>query len=202
MNNDWLLEEGWASYLVSDSPCYLCAGTGSFVDIQQGCHFVRCGVEGLGGELQRRGIARQAQWGARGIVYVLAKCFPLSCLTSLCSNNLSSRLDNRSQLSLKRHIFSSEVAVQTDSVIVSTSHSPDNYHRSKSGSTEEDQISSLTAADLGSILKWSKEISSDINLSLALQKLTEIATGTSLATRSFAPETYILTLSQNHLVVR
>ncbi|KAH8086606.1 histidine kinase [Cristinia sonorae] len=141
VNNDWLLEEGWASYL-------------------QGCHFVRCGVEGLGGELQRRGIARQAQWGARGIV-----------------NNLSARLDNRSQLSLKRHIFSSEVAVQTDSVLVSSSTSTqDSYHQSKSGTTEEDQMSSLTAADLASILKWSKEISSDINLSLALQKLTDIAT--------------------------
>ena len=51
------------------------------------------------------------------------------------------------------------------------------YHQSKSGSNDEDQIANLTAADLGSILKWSKEISSDINLSLALQKLTEIATG-------------------------
>lgn len=38
-------------------------------------------------------------------------------------------------------------------------------------------MSSLTAADLASILKWSKEISSDINLPLALQRLTEIATG-------------------------
>lgn len=52
------------------------------------------------------------------------------------------------------------------------------YHQSKSASSDEDQISNLNAADLGSILKWSKEISSDINLSLALQKLTEIATGT------------------------
>lgn len=70
MNNDWLLEEGWASYLVRTSfvfvvRCYLRLQ-------QQGCHFVRCGVEGLGGELQRRGISRQAQWGARGIVYVQA----------------------------------------------------------------------------------------------------------------------------------
>lgn len=43
--------------------------------------------------------------------------------------------------------------------------------------SEDDEISNLTAADLGAILKWSKEISSDINLSMALQRLTEIATG-------------------------
>lgn len=60
----------------------------------------------------------------------------------------------------------------------------------------EGQDSMLTASDLASILKWSKDISSDINLSsggylpmlsqrevkhhiasLALQRLTEIATG-------------------------
>lgn len=93
-------------------------------------------------------------------------------------NNLSSVLDNRSQLSLKRHIFSSDVAVQTDSVVISAApQSPDAFDRSKRASSEDDEISSLTAADLGSILKWSKEISSDINLSLALQRLTEIATG-------------------------
>ncbi|KAI0078477.1 histidine kinase [Panus rudis PR-1116 ss-1] len=143
VNNDWLLEEGWASYL-------------------QGSHFVRCGVEGLGSELQRRGIARQAQWGARGIV-----------------NNLSAHLDNRSQLSLKRHMFSADVAVQTDSVILSpTTHGVDLYDQARSVS-DEDSIANLTAADLASILKWSKEISSDINLSLALRRLTEIATETS-----------------------
>lgn len=38
--------------------------------IQQGSHFVRCGVHGLGSELQRRGISCQRQWGARGIVLV------------------------------------------------------------------------------------------------------------------------------------
>ena len=66
-NNDWLLEEGWALYFVS------CMRKSVFYPLtlpflQQGCHFVRCGVEGLGSELQRRGISRQSQWGARGIV--------------------------------------------------------------------------------------------------------------------------------------
>ena len=99
---------------------------------------------------------------------------------SLCRrNHLTSLIDERSQLPLKRHIFSSDVAVQTDSVIVSASPPPeeDIYPRNKDGPTDDDVISKLTAADLASILKWSKEISRDINLSLALQKLTEIATG-------------------------
>ncbi|OSX67898.1 hypothetical protein POSPLADRAFT_1043081 [Postia placenta MAD-698-R-SB12] len=142
VNNDWLLESGWAMFL-------------------QGSHFVRCGVEGLGSELQRRGIARQAQWGAKGIV-----------------NYLSSRLDTRAHFALKRHIFSADVAVQTDGVVMTSSspRSPGVYER-KAEQTEEDEISSLTAPDLASILKWSKEISSDINLPMALQRLTEIATG-------------------------
>ncbi|PSS37163.1 hypothetical protein PHLCEN_2v1036 [Hermanssonia centrifuga] len=143
VNNDWLLEEGWGLFL-------------------QGSHFIRCGVEGLGSELQRRGISRQSQWGARGIVY-----------------HLSSLIDDRSPLPLKRHIFSSDVAVQTDSVLISATPPPDEdiYPQSKSSSTtEEDVINKLTAGDLASILRWSKDISRDINLSLALQRLTEIAT--------------------------
>jgi hypothetical protein len=48
ITDNWIMEEAWVLYL-------------------QGCHFVRCGVEGLGNELQRRGISRHLQWGARGI---------------------------------------------------------------------------------------------------------------------------------------
>ncbi|EPS99596.1 hypothetical protein FOMPIDRAFT_1147208 [Fomitopsis schrenkii] len=140
VNNDWLLESGWAMFL-------------------QGSHFVRVGVEGLGGELQRRGIARQAQWGARGIV-----------------NYLSSCVDSRAQYALKRHAFTSDVAVQTDSAIITSDvHSPGTYER-KMHYAEEDDLSSMNASDLASVLKWSKDISSDINLPMALQRLTEIAT--------------------------
>ncbi|KZT67653.1 histidine kinase [Daedalea quercina L-15889] len=140
VNNDWLLESGWAMFL-------------------QGSHFVRVGVENLGGELQRRGIARQAQWGARGIVHYLSSC-----------------VDNRAQYALKRHAFTSDVAVQTDSAIMASEvHSPGNFER-KMDYIEEDDLSSLNASDLASILKWSKDISSDINLPMALQRLTEIAT--------------------------
>ena len=51
------------------------------------------------------------------------------------------------------------------------------FERTSLDTSEEEQISTLTAVDLASILKWSKEISGDINLSMALQRLTEIATG-------------------------
>lgn len=65
VNNDWLLEEGWGLYLVNHLAVSAFRRLKTF---QQGCHFVRCGVEGLGSELQRRGIARHSQWGAKGIV--------------------------------------------------------------------------------------------------------------------------------------
>lgn len=39
-----------------------------------------------------------------------------------------------------------------------------------------DDSSHLTASDLSAILRWSTDISSDINLSSALRRLTEIAT--------------------------
>lgn len=88
----------------------------------------------------------------------------------------------RTSLPFKRHIFSSDVAVQTDAVIVSSSTGSsideDAYaHGNLLNSTEEDLVTKLSSADLASILRWSKEISRDINLSLALQSLTEIVTG-------------------------
>ena len=100
-------------------------------------------------------------------------------LTLFHSNYLSSLLETRSQpLPLKRHIFSADVAVQTDSVVITSQSSLQGpFERTSLDASEEEQISSLTAADLASILKWSKEISGDINLSMALQRLTEIATG-------------------------
>jgi hypothetical protein len=97
---------------------------------------------------------------------------------------MSTLLDERSQLALKRHIFSTDAAVQTDNVMISAS-SPSAVNDdlfqvvAKSNPTDEDVINNLTAADLASILKWNREISRDINLSLTLQRLTEIVTGRS-----------------------
>lgn len=93
------------------------------------------------------------------------------------SNYLSSCVDSRAQYALKRHAFTSDVAVQTDSAIMTSDvHSAGTYER-KMDYMEEDDLSSMNASDLASVLKWSKDISSDINLPMALQRLTEIATG-------------------------
>ncbi|KAK7468476.1 Chk1 protein kinase [Stygiomarasmius scandens] len=140
VNNDWLLEEGWGLYL-------------------QGSHFVRCGVEGLGSELQRRGISRHSQWGAQGIV-----------------NYLNSSIG--SQFPMKRRLFAKEVAVQTESVMMPNNHELSLYDNTKID-TGDEQETTLQASHLSAILRWSKDISSDINLSSALQRLTEIATETS-----------------------
>ncbi|KAI0271645.1 histidine kinase [Gloeopeniophorella convolvens] len=145
-NHDWPLEEGWALYL-------------------QGSHFIRCGVHGLGNELQRRGIARQRQWGARGIV---------ACLSAGVSPQPPSFT--------KRHTVTMDVGVQTDSIMI-------NGHRTiyddiRSDFTEEAAVTSLPASALASVLKWSKDIAADIHLFSALQRLTEIATETSGAQSS------------------
>ncbi|KAJ7596782.1 dual-domain HisK/Mak2 protein kinase [Mycena floridula] len=139
VQNDWLLEEGWALYL-------------------QGSHFVRTGVEGLGGELQRQGISRHAQWGAQGIVHALT----------------SSPSTRRSQYPSKRAIFSCDVGVQTENIQRNRSDKISSGLETRSVALDEEE--SLSASDLASILKWSTDISSDINLSAALQRLTEIST--------------------------
>lgn len=86
-------------------------------------------------------------------------------------------------------------AVQTETVAIVGSSEAQIYG-ARLGVNEGGQESMLTASDLASILQWSKDISSDINLSsgkekdgsgnrpcsfqpLALQRLTEIATGAS-----------------------
>lgn len=140
-DHDWLMEEGWALFL-------------------QGSHFVRCGVENLGDELQRRGISRHAQWGAQGIV-----------------QHLTSLIGARAHQNFKHSIISQSVAVQTE-VMAIDSATQSQVFSSKVDDVNEGQETRLTAADLASILKWSKDISSDINLSSALQRLTEIATET------------------------
>ncbi len=109
---------------------------------------------------------------------------PCGLLTDVFSSTyLSSLLETRAQpVPFKRHIFSADVAVQTDSVVIASQPSLQGpYERTSLDSSEEEQISTLTAADLASILKWSKEISGDINLSMALQRLTEIATEISVS---------------------
>ncbi|TFK57700.1 histidine kinase [Heliocybe sulcata] len=145
VNNDWLMEEAWALYL-------------------EGSHYVRCGVEGLGGELQRRGISRHSQWGAQGVV-----------------NYLSSTVGTKISAPPKRNVFTADVAVQTDNIMIGYNNQAavSIYEPIKEDPSEDDDMTTLSASDLASILKWSKEISSDINLTAALQRLTEIATDAS-----------------------
>jgi hypothetical protein len=78
-------------------------------------------------------------------------------------HHLTSLSGARSRYPLKRPVFSSDVSVQTETVSV-TFHLPPRIESSKLGHLD-DQESTLTAVDLAAILKWSKDISSDINLS-------------------------------------
>ena len=83
-DNDWPLEEGWALYLVSH---FKHPGCCILTHLKQGSHFVRCGVENLGSELQRRGIALHSQRGAQGIVYEI--CLIMGSLLTITTQELS-----------------------------------------------------------------------------------------------------------------
>ncbi|KAN0121467.1 histidine kinase [Russula decolorans] len=127
-NHDWPLEEGWALYL-------------------QGSHFIRCGVHGLGNELQRRGASRQRQWGARSIV------------TSIFSESSAPPLYFN-----KRNTVTMDVGVQTDSVMVGINGHKTMHEYVGGDITEEEAVTSLPASALASVLKWSKDIAADIHL--------------------------------------
>ncbi|KAF8272384.1 histidine kinase [Lactarius quietus] len=133
-SHDWPLEEGWALYL-------------------QGSHFVRCGVHGLGNELQRRGISRQRQWGAKGIV------------TSLFDGSNSQLLDFP-----KKNTVTIDVGVQTDNVMVGFNGYKTIHDDLGTNVTEEDAVTNLPASALASVLKWSKDIAADIHLWFSLRR--------------------------------
>ncbi|VDC01932.1 unnamed protein product [Peniophora sp. CBMAI 1063] len=140
VNNDFLLEEGLALFL-------------------QGSYFVRNGVDGLGTELQRRGLARQSQWGALGLVA-----------------RFSSIICAKPQELLKRHIFTADVGIQTDNSVSGIQADAGlSYEDVEPLRSEEDEVRALSAPQLAAVLRWSKEISRHIQLFSALQRLTEIA---------------------------
>lgn len=56
-----------------------------------------------------------------------------------------------------------DVAVQTESVMAGGASPP--YGQTRMDTSEDEELSKLSVSDLVSILNWSKEISSDINLS-------------------------------------
>jgi hypothetical protein len=164
VNNEWPMEEGWCLYLVS-----IVFGNFNFCAtcfIQQGCHFLRCGVEGLGTELQRRGITRHSQWGAKGITYVLrSHDLSFKIASTFIRNRLSVSVTNHTQYASKGPMFSSNVAVQTDSALMGFNPiSAPPSEPSNVNSTKDREVFTLSAVDLAAILNWSKDISSDINL--------------------------------------
>jgi hypothetical protein len=77
-------------------------------------------------------------------------------------------VDTGARYPLKRPIFTSDVAIQTETYIGGFSSQSEHtsiYGQAKTDMSEEQEMATLSAADLASILKWSKIISSDINLS-------------------------------------
>ncbi len=76
---------------------------------------------------------------------------------------MTSITGTKPQQSLKRSLFTVDIGIQTE---VPTSGVADSEQWGvNKADLHEDQESSLSASDLASILKWSKDISSDINLS-------------------------------------
>jgi len=95
----------------------------------------------------------------------------------------------------KKSTVAIDVGVQTDSIMVGINGHKTIHDDPGTDITEEDAVTSLPASALASVLKWSKDIAADIHLfsgisvvhcqlvaefshqPLALQRLTEIATG-------------------------
>lgn len=95
--------------------------------------------------------------------------------TNILDRNYLNASGPQSQHALKRAIFASDVAVQTEAVVLNPSvPATSNVLRVESS---DDQESSLSASDLASILKWSKDISSDINLSSGMSAIIVHAKG-------------------------
>lgn len=80
-------------------------------------------------------------------------------------NHLNSVIGLTNQHFLKRNIFSADVAVQTDSVAIGIDPRHAMAEETVKDSASEDSSVHLGASELSSILRWSKDISSDINLS-------------------------------------
>ncbi|KAI5123720.1 hypothetical protein M0805_000314 [Coniferiporia weirii] len=127
----------------------------------QGSHLVRCGVERLGSELQYRGISQQSQWGANGVVDYLKSV-------------IGAREEPR-----KESIFSSDVGVQTENTIMDITIQPTLIDDPGNTEGHGGTLTQLASSDLLAILKWSSDISSDMNLFSASRRLTEIAASVS-----------------------
>ncbi|KZP00739.1 histidine kinase [Calocera viscosa TUFC12733] len=120
-----------------------------------GSHFIRCGMVSFGSEMQRRGIGRQGHWGALGIVNSMEKS--------------SEKFDP-----IFKRATTMDVGVQTEQ-IDSPLRSVQLVPRSApipTGELAESDLMSLSADQFAQIIKWTQSISSEINLSVSLEKLT------------------------------
>ena len=121
-------------------------------------------MHGLGSELQRRGISRQRQWGAKGIVSV--RRLSSFLVLTMYFDRASLFAGSNSQLlnSPKKSNVTIGVGVQTDTVMVGINGHRTIHDDLGSDITEEDAVTNLPASALASVLKWSKDIAADIHL--------------------------------------
>ena len=152
------------------------------------------GVGGLGGELQRKAICRQSDWGAKGIVSALINSvFNYNSDKNIFRDYMLREIDDKYTYSSSRTTLTSDASVQTIDTKLEAGYS---YQAMTAQDVLDQDLAELSASDMASIIKWSSAIASDINLSsgehvlgayaviwplarncTALQRLTEIASG-------------------------
>lgn len=121
-------------------------------------------MHGLGTELQRRGISRQRQWGARGIESVHRVNRPRCLSFILHRASLFSESDAQPLNFNKRNTVTADVGVQTHGVMVGINGHKTMHEDVETDISEEEAVTSLPASALASVLKWSKDIAADIHL--------------------------------------
>jgi hypothetical protein len=123
-------------------------------------------VHGLGNELQRRGVSRHRQWGARGIVsvYHIHIREPKILMNNLHRASLYSEPNAQLLNFSKKNTITMDIGVQTDSIMVGINGQKTMHEDTGADIAEEEAVTSLPASALASILKWSKDIAGDIHL--------------------------------------
>ena len=166
--NDWHLEEAWGLYLVRF--------------LYMNYYYVTCISDNLQARISFWTMWNRRPWKRIAVSWDISACsmgcagnrvrdcccchvlsWGLMTTIILTRHHLTFLSGARSRHPLKRPVFSSDVSVQTETGSINF-HSPTRIGSNKLG-YPDDQESALTAADLAAILKWSKDISSDINLS-------------------------------------
>lgn len=134
---------------------------------------MRQSIDGLGTELQHKGISRQLKWGAKGILCAIF-CLVLktSCDPPQIRDYMTREMGDGPIYPLKRSLFTSEASVQTT---LDMSINTDYQGRpANTQLTDDASLSSLSRPELVSIMEWSSEISKNINLFLGKYNLHSI----------------------------